>query len=313
MNYIRKRELLRKYQANQLSETEYSEFVEYLKDEDKDEWLDKLLTDYWPKIEENQRRNNKNEPLSQRQSSREKWSIAAGMLIIVGFISFLLINQIPVKETMSYQTGYGETLEVNLPDGSLVTLNANSKINWDNHWQEKGERRVELEGEAFFSVQHTEDDQKFYVETRDLLVEVLGTSFNVDSRQESTQVYLEEGKVQLRLDQLKDTIFSMVPGEKITYKSIEQTVEKTLNETMTSSAAWKNGVLNFKAMTFAEVLKKLAEIYGKSFICEDNDLLQKPMYLGVPYANWAAVKQALEVSLSIQFLESEGKYIVKKE
>jgi ferric-dicitrate binding protein FerR (iron transport regulator) len=102
---------------------------------------------------------------------------------------------------------------------------------------------------------------------------------------------------------LTNTI-AMEPGQKVKYDAGQKKMEKTENESMISSASWKKGVLNFKDMEFREVLDKLKNIYGKSFKCEEEELLSKTIYLGVPYSDWEAVRQALELSLDIQFIES---------
>ncbi|GAA5225343.1 FecR family protein [Membranihabitans marinus] len=312
MSQKRNRELLDKYQSNRLTRSEYDELLELLNKDKELQSLANELNHYWPDPMHFEKQNS---GLSRKLALGrvEKWSLAAGVLIVVGFLSVIFMFKNTDPDTLSYQTGFGETLDIALPDGSSVSLNANSKIEWDNLWKGKGVRNIQLEGEAFFDVQHLDEDQSFFVQTKDLSIQVLGTSFNVDSRVLSTEVYLEEGKVQLQLAAEKDTIYSMAPGEKIIYKAEEKAVKKTLNETMTSAASWKNGVLNFKAMTFREVLIKLEEIYGKTLVCEDTKLLDTPMYLGVPYADWDAVKQALEMSLNVQFVESEGKYSVKSE
>jgi len=70
---------------------------------------------------------------------------------------------------------------------------------------------------------------------------------------------------------------------------------------MITAASWKKNILNFKNMKFGEVLNLLRDIYGQSFECSDPNLLSTPMYLGVPYSDWDAVRQALELSLNIEF------------
>lgn len=67
-------------------------------------------------------------------------------------------------------------------------------------------------------------------------------------------------------------------------------------------------------MKFSEVLNLLREIYGQSFECSDSKLLSTPMYLGVPYSDWDAVRQALELSLNIEFEQKASRrYVVKNQ
>src|SRR6185437_3682694 len=81
------------------------------------------------------------------------------------------------------RTGYGEIKSVLLPDSSVVTLNANSKLRIPEQWTEASGRQVWLEGEAYFAVQKkAATAEKFVVHTTEVDVEVLGTKFNVNAR-----------------------------------------------------------------------------------------------------------------------------------
>ena len=84
--------------------------------------------------------------------------------------------------------------QVELPDGSIVSLNKNSKISYDGSFEP---RIVKLEGEAFFSV--NEGETPFIVETEDGEVEVVGTEFNVKSKGDKMEVEVEEGGVKMKL------------------------------------------------------------------------------------------------------------------
>ena len=63
-----------------------------------------------------------------------------------------LVWYVTFHPTVEYRTGYGETRQVTLPDGSTVLLNANSSLEFSENWQPADEREVWLEGEAFFEV-----------------------------------------------------------------------------------------------------------------------------------------------------------------
>ena len=117
--------------------------------------------------------------------------------------------------TTQYSTTFGEWKTITLPDGSVVELNANSLLTITKHWSENNNRTVWLTGEAFFKVKKIPSTKcKFIVKTKDLKVEILGTSFNVNSRFDQTEVFLEEGKVKLYLGNTKEY---MAPGEFIAF------------------------------------------------------------------------------------------------
>ena len=313
-----------RYKDGSLSREEYEEFVFMLKEPGTERAMDKALDFYWKEMDSRSRRGYSEMP--QRRMIRNQknyWygAMAASVIILLGLFLFMqgkpeLFN----NHEMVYQTGYGQREEVVLDDGSIVTLNANSKIHWSSDWRETKLREIVLQGEAFFEVKKR-DGIPFTVRTEDLAVEVLGTSFNVDNREAKTKVYLEEGEVNLKLllkeeskQLLDEENILMKPGDQVKYIARENKIEKEEGQTMITAAAWKNNVLNFKNMKFSEVLNLLREIYGQSFECSDSNLLSTPMYLGVPYSNWDAVRQALELSLNIEFEQKASRrYVVKNQ
>jgi ferric-dicitrate binding protein FerR (iron transport regulator) len=87
--------------------------------------------------------------------------------------------------------------EVTLPDGTVVSLNANSRIEYPESFTGK-KRTVKLVGEAFFDVHH-DALHPFIIETEGAQIEVLGTSFNVSAYpgKEKVEVNVRTGTVRL--------------------------------------------------------------------------------------------------------------------
>ncbi len=112
--------------------------------------------------------------------------IAASLLLLAGF--FLLSD----TSTSLQNNNQGQMAE-SLPDGSNVTLYANSNIEFTaSKWDE--ERAINLDGKAFFDVVKGE---RFTVKSQKGIVEVLGTQFLVDNQDESYEVSCTEGKVKV--------------------------------------------------------------------------------------------------------------------
>lgn len=135
--------------------------------------------------------------------------VAAAVAVLA--VAFLLIftNQYRVVET-----GMAEVRTVILPDSSLVILNALSELRIDeDNWND--ERRVELQGEAFFQVAKGSD---FSVITPAGTVTVLGTEFNVKDRQGYYEVICYEGRVAVestgsREELTKGFLFRVLDGQ----------------------------------------------------------------------------------------------------
>jgi hypothetical protein len=125
------------------------------------------------------------------------------------------------QRSIQYLTREGEKKKVVLPDGSRVYMNENSRLAYSKGWTEQGRRKVRLEGEAFFRVEEKNyrgSKVKFIVATRDLEVEVTGTAFGVNTSQQKTGVYLNSGRVVLRLERV-DRAITMNPGEVVEYNA----------------------------------------------------------------------------------------------
>ena len=201
---------------------------------------------------------------SQRVASRYWYRVAAvlvGFAVLVGYWYYVPHDQI-------HATAYGESEHIVLPDGSTVILNANSELRYDREWKEDKPRQVTLSGEAFFTVTHQADHQKFIVRANDLAIEVLGTEFNVNHRRGETKVMLQRGSVRLDWSARKqadpltaDTIrqLTIEPGELVVFSDDELT-RKTVNPTVYSS--WTDNEWLFEQTPLAEVIAMIEDNYG---------------------------------------------------
>lgn len=186
---------------------------------------------------------------------------AIGGILMVAAAWWLFLSQ-PSLQT--YQTAYGETEIIRLPDSSTVTLNANSSIYFDkDHFLER--REVHVEGEAYFNISKSVNQEgitkSFEVLTKDVEVRVLGTRFNVNTRRQNTSVVLEEGSVSLELTQLDKPKLRMQPGEMVTYDQESNNLEKeVVNPAL--HLAWKDNKLIYADTPVLKIIQGLEDNYG---------------------------------------------------
>lgn len=194
-----------------------------------------------------------------------------GLLVICTFIFYTL-----KFNATTYTTGYRETRTVILPDQSMVILNANSSLAFTGNWEEDENRKVYLQGEAFFSIVHTRNHQKFIVVTSDdSNIEVLGTKFNVKNRRGNTRIVLSSGKVKLNLqtnNQVRNVI--MQPGQLI---EVSAKKEITANRIVKTEAytAWQNNILTFDDTPLWQIAQTLEDNYGISVEIGDAALMDR--------------------------------------
>ena len=147
------------------------------------------------------------------------------------------------------------TFEIELPDGSTVWVNANSKLHFPNRFP-TGERFVKVEGEAFFKIQK-DKKRPFKVQTGDMNISVLGTSFNVRAYQpKHFATTLVEGSVQLTYH---DQRLTMSPGEKAFIDAKDKLKIQTVD--IESATAWKEGYFYFKDEPLVKILQDVSNWY----------------------------------------------------
>lgn len=184
------------------------------------------------------------------RSSWRLWAAAASVLLLLGAGWWLMSTN--TKTPVLVQTDRSEIIKHDLPDGSEVSINAASNITYTSQeWQNK--RTVLLEGEAFFSV---EKGQPFIVKTELGEVKVLGTSFNVEVRNDIFRVNCYTGSVQV----------STLNGDTIILKPQEGT--QLVNNQLVPKAirnqndiAWQQQIHHFIETPLAEVFSELERQY----------------------------------------------------
>jgi transmembrane sensor len=155
----------------------------------------------------------------------------------------------------------GQKTKFSLPDGSVAYLNSSSRIKYLSDFF-GNERRVILEGEAFFEV--AKDKMKpFIVESRTVETVALGTSFNVNAFEDSKviRVSLVEGEVKVNQMGNKGETIILNPGrELVVVPETRSFLEMPFN--LEEVIGWKEGKLVFNHATLQEVTRKLERWYG---------------------------------------------------
>lgn len=194
------------------------------------------------------------------------------LLVITGyFFQDSILNR-------KYSTAYGELKSFVLPDGSNVTLNANSTLTVPRFDFGKSSREVWLSGEAEFSVRHLPNNIRFIVRTPDQLeVQVLGTEFMVYSRAKGSKVVLNKGKVQLRsLKQQEIKPLVINPGD-VVMISKQGNLTLSHNQVITAHTGWKDHHFTFEETPVSEIADQLNEVFGVRIIIADSALAKRTL------------------------------------
>ena len=230
----------------------------------------------------------KKKDTTNKTSYRWTLSIAATLAIIFGLFFLMAPNEI------NHTTAFGEQKTIELPDGSLATMNSKSGINFNpNSW---GTNRVlNLTGEAYFKVKK---GSQFTVNTMNGNISVLGTEFNVKTTDNFFEVVCFEGKVKVNNDHKE---FILTPG-----KSVRK-INKNLEEehfTTNNFPAWTTGESKFMSVPLEFVIQSLEKQYN--LVIQSNEVDLARIYTG------SFTHQDLDIALASVFKTMNIKYLKKE-
>lgn len=281
--------LIAKRLANEISDHEQRELQDWLDESEENELLFHRMNETWSRgkyklvVKGQERVFNKLSAqlgLNDRGNKSARgvirqmywgWAAAAVFILsicVVGTWSYLK----PVKKTesVSYKeeriirsNPRGQKSTVILPDGSKVSLNSESYIEFRQDFSEG--RQVKLVGEAFFDVVH-DVEHPFVVNSGDVMVRVLGTSFNVQAFpfDESMSVAVVTGRVLVENTQNSSARDVLLPQEMVRINHKTGVFKKSNYNP--DELAWKDDILAFNKASFNEIVGRLERWYGVDFV-----------------------------------------------
>ena len=193
--------------------------------------------------------------------TREAIRYAAVVLLVVGtggfFVSRAYDELTAGANTISVPAG--QRVNVVLPDGTKVCMNALSELTYPSAFAGK-QRKVRLTGEAFFEVTH-DADHPFVVETYACDVEVLGTTFDVEARPATSEFVtsLVEGSVKVSDRNDPQSRVLLNPSEQVHYVNRRLVVGKIPEY---EGFLWRDGVIAFRDASFMELIRLFEKYYG---------------------------------------------------
>ncbi|MBO9619685.1 MAG: FecR domain-containing protein [Niabella sp.] len=203
--------------------------------------------------------------------SRYLWPAAAaliGIMIAAGYFSY--IKMFPKQQVHAKGVAMAAAKEVKaavhvvtLPDGSVVTLRKDSKLQYDASFEKGAQRKVVLTGEAYFDVAHDEK-RPFIVSTGKYNVRVLGTAFNVKMIANGLQVAVARGKV--RVDEVAShkSMGVLLPGNQLTINNLLPAKDQAMAALVPANdvSVWTKQTFAFNNNTWEAVAAAISNQYG---------------------------------------------------
>lgn len=237
-----------------------------------------------------------------------KWAASFIALMVIAGLSFYSITRNNTN-LISLQTGSdSNTLIQTLTDGSVVYLANNTTFSYPSEFDTK-ERKVNLKGEAFFDI--TPNPQKpFRIETEKVIVEVLGTAFNVKTENSSQfELVVERGKVRVTLKSDPSQTQIVLPGEKISTNN-NHLVKIVYNNTACFS--WKTERMQFKDESLSNIINVINKNYKTNIQLQNQILGERKLTVTFYNNSLKTITELICLSLNLEAKENSDSTIIIK-
>lgn len=231
-----------------------------------------------------------------------KIAAVAVVTLLLSYVvrTYLFPPQIPMQELY---VPVGKQVNLTLADGTNVWLNSGTRLKYPAIFSGK-ERRVEIDGEGYFKVQK-DADCPFRVQTDGGVVEVLGTTFNVEaySSEHNFRTSLLEGSVKITDNRNSEYLLSP-----------DQMAEMQADGSMKISAIsdydafrWTEGIISLKNDSFESIMKKFEKYYGVTIKIECDN------FAGVSYSGKFYHSDGLQYALKVLQRDIDFTYVSEQE
>ena len=193
-----------------------------------------------------------------------KWIVGiAASLLLMASVAYLIISKGP---PVRYAADDDRKFDIELPDGSIIWLNRNSEITFNEN---KSSRNVALTGEAYFEI-NPDSERPFTINTNELTTLVAGTSFNIDATgKRLINVTVLSGKV-LLFNNEKDSVY-LTKGEVGSFDLSSKSLAGKFN-TDPNFLSWKTGILTFDDTPMQRVIDLLEKHFDVSLEWDEANL-----------------------------------------
>ena len=189
---------------------------------------------------------------------------AAAVLVLIASITSRFMTKFEITESFAdvvIESPLQSQTKITLPDGTIVWMNANSKIKYSQGFALE-ERNISFTGEGYFEVT-SNAELPFIVNMKELKVKVLGTKFNVRnySDEEEAVIFLKEGKIALKNLLKMNSEEVLLPNDRVVLNKANKNMHKQLAHS-SNDVDWRKGILFFNGMLLSDLAKQLERIYN---------------------------------------------------
>jgi len=221
-------------------------------------------------------------------------------IITIGAVALLYLQQ---DQTQHFANNTNTTMEVTLPDGSIVMLDKSAEISYQDNLLNQFDRNVELSGRAYFMIEK-DPLHPFRVEASQVEIQVLGTKFTVSDRFDRVQVILDEGKVQVSEIGSEESYLLSNFGQQLIINSNGLVKQDVVNKNLYFS--WMEEKLHFENCSVGDAVHFLKDSYDIDVQFSDSESLNKQLYGSAPSDNPELVIKAIALITGKEITRENG-------
>lgn len=280
--------------------------------------------------------------ITKRRSMKWYWAAAAVLVLVSGFVVFGNLFSNGAKKELARQvneitTRPGSKSKVELPDGSIVWLNAGSKLTYNKDYG-KELREVTLSGEGFFDVTKMKE-KPFIIHTSNINIKVLGTAFNVKAYPEDkqTETSLIRGSIEVTIKNRPNDKIILSPSEKLVVENdkvlSKETAAANAGEIPVATAVplvsvnklrynpvdsavaeteWINNRLVFRDETFEELAIRMERWYDVVIEIDNEELRQSRLNGTFETESVTQALEALTEMIAFKYDKKGNKIIINR-
>ncbi len=232
----------------------------------------------------------------------------AAIFILVALSSVWFYSYLN-KTTQQVLTASNTSLETTLSDGSHITLNSGATISYPSHFA-NDKRKMTLDGEACFEVKHDEA-HPFLITSGNVCIEVLGTSFYVNTKNASgnVEVVLTSGKVAVYYADKPENKIILAPGERIEVPKTEQQLTKTINADE-NYLAWKTKKIVFNDQPLSNIVQQLNKVYHTNITISQADIADYKMTATFDHQELNSVLNVIKATLDVNITKKGDTFVI---
>ena len=241
-----------------------------------------------------------------RRSARRRgvwrWAAPAGGLALAAGLALTLMPSMLAGPTSvaTYATPRGEHSHMRLADGSVVDLDAGTRLTVAMNGRER--RRTLTEGQAIFDVAH-DPKRPFVVAAGDRLVRDIGTQFDVKREPHALTVTVARGRVSVEPADVPGRAVVLGPGQRLALDDTGVGQLSAVDPAETFS--WRAGRLVYRAAPLSDVVADLNRQFVEQTTIADPELAETPITGVIVLDNPRAVMSRLALMLPIKAVPSD--------